>query len=792
MKKKERPFARFLYRPVQYLGKNDTRISGCKKHLEISKQIATEGTVLLKNDGILPLKQGSKICVFGRGAGQYIFGGGGSGAVFTDIKISLTDALYKAEQEGKVQLFHPLIEYAKEQAEALQRAFVPDPREKWKPNRDLNTIPIPEEIYRQAVDFGGVALFTLLRCSTESTIDGDRWEKGDFTMTEEEQTQFTQLCADFEKVVVILVTCGPVSTKEFAENDKVGALLYPLYGGSYAGLALVDILLGDSYPSGHLQDTLARTLSDYPGADTFYDSTEYVTYEEDIFVGYRWFETFCPEKVVYPFGYGLGYTTFRVDAVKAEQKKNTVSVQVEVTNTGNCKGKEVVQLYLTAPQGKLGKAKKVLTTFQKTRELLPGDSQLLKLRFDLRDFASFDDMGKIQENCFVLEQGDYFVSVGNNVRDTQTVLSFLWKEDTIVRRCSPYMAPDPERLPRRLCADGSYEKLPKIPPMEHPPRRYFPKGEAPAEKLTATEAVEQGRIDEFLLSMSDYELGSLFYGHNDNMSSSTNSIGVPRAERFRFGEDKMIPMIPTCDGPAGLRVFAALQAKITFFPVANTLSQTWDTRLAQRMGKACALEVKENNNGIWLSPALNIHRNPLCGRNFEYYSEDPLISGVFAAAVVKGTQSEHIAATIKHFCCNNKETNRKWSDSRVSQRALREIYLRGFEICVKQADPWCLMLSYNLVNGRRCTGAWELVNGILKGEWEYPGLVMTDWRAASRLEEDILGGCDVRMPYRFTFPLDSSPKPDIDPIKAVADGEIDRGIAYEVARRFLHLLSHLK
>ncbi len=784
-------FSRFHFRPVKYLGKNDTRITACKQHLALSRQVATVGTVLLKNDGVLPLKEGSRLCVFGRGAGQFLFGGGGSGDVYTNIHISLVDALREAETSGRIELFYPLIEYAEEQAELLQQAFVPDPRERWKPNRDLNTIPVPEDLYKQAVDFGGIAIFTLLRCSTESTIDGDRWEKGDFTMTAEEQTQFAQLCRDFEKVIVIPVTCGPVSVKEFAENDKVGALLYPLYGGSYAGPALVDILLGDSYPSGHLQDTLARDLSDYPGASTFYDSETEVKYEEDIFVGYRWFETFCPEKVVYPFGYGLSYTTYDVETVSATRRGSMVYVSARVTNTGSYKGKEVVQLYLTAPQGKQGKAKKVLTAFQKTRELKPGDSQLLKLRFDLKDFASFDDLGKVEESCFVLEQGEYTVSMGANVRDTSPVLSFQWDKDTIVRRCHPYMAPNPADLPKRLCADGSYEALPAVAPIDHPLRRYEPKGEAPNPPISANQAIWEGRIDEFLLQLNDYDLASLLHGHNDNVIAQTCSIGIPRAEHFRSvsADPKWVPMIPTCDGPAGLRVaHRALNISTTFFPVGNTLSQTWDTKLAQRMGKAAALEIKENNCGIWLAPALNIHRNPLCGRNFEYYSEDPLTTGLFAAAVVKGTQSQKIAATIKHFCCNNKEINRKFSDSQVSQRALREIYLRGFEICVKKADPWCLMTSYNLVNGNRCSGDWELINGILKGEWKYPGLVMTDWRTASLLEEDIKGGCDVRMPSRMRFPEGEIPELDVE--QAIQDGTIDRNVVYEVARRFMHLLSH--
>ena len=777
------------------MGKDGRKLTGCKAHLALSKKAATDGTVLLKNDGTLPLKKGSRVCLFGRCAGEFQFGGGGSGDVVTDIRISLADALRQADKDGRLQVFTPIIDDAEAQVAAILDDFKKNPTPSWNRRRSRCALPVSEELYQQAVEFGGTAVFGLLRYSSEGSVCGDRFPE-ECVLYPEEEAQLERLTKDFEKVVVVLVTSGPMMIPQLASNDKINAILYPMYGGSFAGLSIVDILLGDSYPSGHLQDTFAQSLSDYPGVDTFWESEDYVNYEEDIFVGYRWFETFCPEKVVYPFGHGLSYTSYEAKVLEAKQEKNRVCVEVEVANTGDFPGREVIQLYLSAPQGKLGKAAKVLTAFQKTKELKPGESQKLQLHFDIRDFASFDDLGKIAESCFVLEKGQYIVSMGVNVRDAEPVLSFQWAEDTIVRRCHAYLAPDPEKLPRRLCADGSYEALKPVAPYKHPVRRYKPKAEA--EELSLANALAQNKLDAFLMSLSDEQLASVLYGHPSANAASTGTIGVPPMSKKcdELGntiEVAFIPQVPTCDGPAGYRTHIESGVRATFFPAANTVSQTWDPALAEKLGKAGAMEVKENNCGIWLTPALNIHRNPICGRNFEYYSEDPLCAGLFAAATVKGIQSQKIAATIKHFCCNNKEVNRKMSDSRLSQRALREIYLRGFEICVKKATPWCLMSSYNLVNGTHACGNWELLNGILKGEWKYPGVVMTDWTTASYLQDDLAAGNDVRMPGKDTAAaLMDPPQVDFDVATAMEEGIVDRGAALEAARRIFLMMDHLE
>jgi beta-glucosidase len=788
-------FARLRYAPVAPLGKDGRCVTASPKHLAISKEAAVEGTVLLKNDGTLPLKKGEKICLFGRAAAEFIFGGGGSGNVLSDVRISLVDALRVAAKEGEIELFEPIIEAAGEALKEELKAGAALPRKEkrlWNTARPLGPLPMTEALYQDAVKFGGVALYSIVRYSTEGTNDGDRPAgPGGFELLPEEIALLKKLSRDFEKVVVVFNSCGMLATKPFLEEEKVGAMLYPLYGGSFAGEAIVDILLGKRYPSGHLQDTLAEHIDDYPSTKTYQESDDFVRYEEDIFVGYRYFETFCPEKVVFPFGFGLGYTKFDVKCKKAVLEKNTVKVEAEVKNIGNFAGKEVVQLYLGAPQGKLGKAKKVLSAFQKTKELLPGESQKLSLTFDVRAFASFDDLGKIEKSAFILEKGEYRVYFGVNVRDVETVFTFEKKEDEITRRMHEYMAP--KALPERLTASGKMEALPEVAPKKHPLRRYRPKACAPETPITLEEALDQDRVDEFLVSLSDRELSELLYGHPAINAAQTGYIGtippVRPVEGFR--EPHAIPPIPTCDGPAGFRTVNQSGKYTTYFPCGTVVAQTWNLKLCEKIGKTAAMEVKENNAGIWLAPGMNIHRSPLCGRNFEYYSEDPLTTGFFAAAMVKGVQSQKIAATIKHFCCNNKEINRKFSDSRVSQRALREIYLRPFEIAIKKANPWCIMTSYNLVNGERASSSWELITGILKDEWKYDGLVMTDWWTYSFFEDDFAGGNDVKMPHFITDTMPNAPA-HYDLAEKITDGTLDRGRAMEAARRVLRLMSRFE
>ena len=778
-------FTRYNCQPVLPMGKNGRLITGSAAHLNLVKKAATEGTVLLKNDGTLPLSKSDRVCLFGRGVGDFLFGGGGSGSMVSRDRVDLAAALLARKD---LHVFRPLVDFYREalaKEEKEKEGLSPEEVTAWIRANLRRTPALPAKLYKDAVSFGNTAVFILVRYSSESR---DRsGEAGDFSLFPEEKALLDDLCRDYEKVVVVLNVCGMVSTAEYAENEKVGAVLYSLYGGHKAGESLADLLFGDAYPSGHLQDTLARSIDDYPTTATFRESPDFVNYEEDIFVGYRYFETFCPEKAVYPFGFGLSYTTFAVKKASAVREKNSVKVAVTVTNTGVFPGREVVQLYLSAPQGKLGKAKKVLAAFAKTRELMPEEEQTLSLSFDLRSLASFDDLGKVAKSAFVLEKGEYKVEMGVNVRDTETVLAFRLPKDEVVRRCHPYMAP--VALKRRLLADGSYEKLPKEAPLPHPVKRHPLRDPAPEKVLTLANALKDGRLDAYLRQFSDDELGELLIGHPPVNVSFTGCIGMIHAR----GDKRVPAYIPTADGPAGFRARPNRGVFATHIPCANLIAQTWDLPLARRLGRMAALEVKENNVGIWLAPALNIHRSPLCGRNFEYYSEDPLISGLFAAATVKGVQGERVVATVKHYLANNKEENRRESDSRISQRALREIYLKGFEIVVKKAAPAALMTSYNLVNGVRSSANWESINGVLRGEWGYKGLVMTDWWAHSTAAEEILAGSDVKMPQQISPPEGKFVPVQEAPLgELIRRGELDRGAVLASAWRVFHMMDLLE
>ncbi len=785
-------FARFLYQPVLPLGKNRSFVTSSRSHWELAKKIAAEGTVLLKNDGALPLALGEKICLFGTGIGEFLFGGGGSGRVFTDKKITLVDGLSEAEKKGKLSLYHPLVDFYQQEIGKVLDAARKEcgTIAKYNAWRSVNMtrLPVlPETLYREAKAFGNVAVYCISRHSSEGDGFGDRSGlKGDFYLWKEEKDLLDRLCCDYEKVVVILNTCGPVCVKEFAENPNINAILYPLYSGGIAGEVLTELLLGEKYPSGHLQHTLAADLEDYPSSEGYAAFEDHEDYTEDIFVGYRYFETFAKDKVVYPYGFGLSYTEFETNVISSSFENGRVEISVSVKNIGNFPGKEVIQAYLSAPQGKLGKAAKVLSSFAKTKELLPREEAVLKLRFSIRDFASFDDLGKIKKSSFVLEKGEYSVFVGTNIRDIKKALSFDLSDDIICKKCHSYMAP--RALERRLLADGSFEALPKAAPRSHKAVGMDLKAAPPDEEMTLADALAQNKSEEFLATLTLEDMAEMIYGHPMMNASNTNGIGIsPRYERQ---DKKLMPLIPTADGPAGLRIREGRGVTPTFFPCENTVSQTWNLDLAKRMGAAVADEVKENNIGIWLAPALNIQRSPRCGRNFEYYSEDPLISGFFATACVRGVQSRSIVATVKHYCANNRETNRRIADSRVSERALREIYLKGFEIAVKKGKPWGLMTSYNPVNGVQMSANWEALNGILRGEWKYDGVVMTDWRVLSNIDEEIHAGSDVKMPELITTFYKNAPE-RCDPAEMIREGSLDRKAVISSCRRILRMMSYL-
>ncbi|MDP4153364.1 MAG: glycoside hydrolase family 3 C-terminal domain-containing protein [Bacillota bacterium] len=799
---------RVRFQPNLPLGGNGERVTASKTHRELSKNAAKEGMVLLKNNqNVLPLSKGTKVALFGKGSFDYVKGGGGSGDVTVEYILSLYDGMKSCKEH--VCVFKELSDFYRENVKSqYENSAMPG----------MTVEPaVPEELLNMARTFTDTAIISICRFSGEgwdrkSIADtknkdlllseralakksAEIFENGDFYLTNAEKAMVNEVKTRFEKVIVVMNVGGMVDTGWFAHDDSIQSVLMAWQGGMEGGLAIAELLCGLDNPSGKLSDTLANRLEDYPSTSNFHKSEDYVDYADDIYVGYRYFETIpeAADKVNYPFGFGLSYTNFKWAAVSAAEQNGIIKVQVKVTNTGCFDGKEVIQIYVGAPQGLLGKPAKSLVAFQKTRLLKTGETQLLNLEFSVDKMASYDDLGKVQKSAYVLEAGNYVFYVGTSVRDVEQ-LDFVYavSQNRIVEQLSEKIAPT--SLKERMLADGSFEALP-LKEANDPDACGLEKltMEMTASVAPAVRAIERHKkaefkdgihtlsevaegkltVDEFLAQMTDEEVAHLLGGQPNT--------GV--ANTFGYGNmpEYGIPNVMTADGPAGLRISRQCGVNTTAWPCATLLACTWNKDIAYAVGEAGAKEVKENNIAVWLTPGVNIHRSPLCGRNFEYYSEDPFLAGNMAVAMVNGIQSQHIAATVKHFALNNKETNRKNSDSRVSERAAREIYLKAFEIVAKEAKPWCVMSSYNIINGHRASENRELLEDILRGEWGWKGMVTTDWWTRGEHYKETKAGNDVKMASGYPERL----------LEAKALGLISREEMDICAKRILELILKL-
>lgn len=771
-------WTRVLYQPGIPLGENGERITACKKHIELSKEAAKEGMVLLKNEkNILPLAKGSRVALFGKASFDYVRGGGGSG----EVTVSYARNLYEGFGllKDRVSIFEELSEFYRDNVKAqYQAGRVPG----------MTIEPeLPAELLKKARAYTDTAIISICRFSGEgwdrkSIVDTENknlfiseeemakcsaeiFEDGDFCLTHAEQTMVNAVKTHFEKVIVVMNVGGMMDSSWFYDDNRIQSVLMAWQGGIEGGLAAAELLMGEGNPSGKLADTFAKKLEDYPSTVNFHESERFVDYTEDIYVGYRYFETIpdAADRVNYPFGFGLSYTEFDLDPGAAYEENGRIYVPIMVTNIGKMAGKEVVQAYFGAPQGKLGKPAKQLAAFRKTRLLQTGESQSMILSWDIDSMASYDDTGKIKKSAWILEKGSYCFYVGVSVRDAlELPYHFEVHGDTVVKQLSSKCAPT--SLKQRLLADGSYEELPVTAPVETDANELVPltvaetDGFAPAARagrryhLWLDPSAQQRHflwevadgsitLDEFMGQLSDEDLANLLGGQPNT--------GV--ANTFGWGNlpEYGVPNIMTADGPAGLRIAPECGVCTTAWPCATQLACSWNEELIEQVGEAGGAEVRENNIAVWLTPAVNIHRSPLCGRNFEYYSEDPFLTGKLAAAMVRGIQSNHIGAAVKHFALNNKETNRKNSDSRASERAVREIYLKAFEIIIKEAEPWAVMSSYNIINGYRASENRELLEDILRGEWGFEGAVTTDWWTNGEHYKEVKAGNDIKMATGF-------------------------------------------
>lgn len=780
-------YARFKYLPCLPLGGDGRPVTGSVEHIALSRKAAGEGMVLLKNgNAALPLAAGTAVAIFGQASVQYIKGGGGSGDVHCAYVRSVYDGFEQKEAEGKLRVFAPLRDfyrsYVDSENKRIKEVYDGDGYKEVLAIRDeveyelalaafirenrIREADLPDELFCAARAFADTAIVTVGRFSEEG-LDREA-VKGDFYLTDAETRLIERVKAGFERCIIVLDVGGVIDTEWFVRDDGIDAVLLAWQGGMEGGGAIADIICGDVCPSGKLTDTFARTIDDYPYASHFNDSVEHIDYTEDIFVGYRYFESFpgANEKVNYPFGFGLSYTSFKLDDPSAREENGVITFTVRVTNTGDMAGKEVVQVYSSSPQGKLGKPAKELRAFAKTKLLSPGESEALEMRCKTGELASFDDLGKIQKSAWVLEKGLYDFYIGTSVRDVVKLgYVFEVKEDTVVRQSSSLCAP--VALKERLTADGSLEPLP-----QGEARRRFGENkpiaaQKPAETARFDRVGADCDLESFIAQFTDEELCGFMGGYAGGGVSNTGCF----AGLGRLG----VPGMPTADGPAGVRTVKNCGVLTTAWPCSTLLACTWNVGLMEEIGRAGGMEIKENNLAVWLAPAINIHRNPYCGRNFEYLSEDPLVAGKMAAAEIRGIQSNRVACSLKHFACNNKEINRFDSDSRVSERAMREVYLKAFEICVREADPWTVMTSYNRVNGIHTSENYELITGILRGEWGFDGMVTTDWGIKNDPVSEVKAGNDMKM--HIGFP---------DELKAALEtGELTRADLEACAARIL-------
>ena len=692
---------------------------------ELLREAGAEGTVLLRNDNVLPLKKDDVLSVFGRIQYDYMYVGYGSGGdVIKPYTVNLIEGLENSE-----------INYNKELASVYESWCKKNPPDHgfwghWP--HYYEEMPIETDDIKKTAEKSTVAAVVIGRSAGE---DRENYlTEGSYFLTEAEKSLIKRVSEAFEKTVIILNTGSIMDMsweKELLKNKS--AIMYVWQSGMESGNSVADVLSGEKEPSGRLTDTIAESYNDYPCSKDFGEK-EYNNYTEDIFVGYRYFETFAKNKVLYPFGFGLGYSQFKREFINASLENGTVSITVKATNISDYCGKDVLQIYASQPQGELGKPAKVLCGFGKTNALKNGESQEFTINIPLYAIASYDDSGKSgHKSCYVLENGEYSFYLGGNVRDCEKVWSFTLPETKVVEELKEASAPQHsfERMIAKEENGSVTYDFENVPTATEDLRKVIlknlPKDCGYTGNMGITLAdVKNGKntLDEFVAQLSPDELEAISRGDYtmDSALGAKGNAGVMGGVLPSLRKKGVEPLTTT-DGPSGIRIGACC----SLLPIGASIASMWNTDLTQKVYEKIGEEMTVKGSDILLAPGMNIHRSPLCGRNFEYFSEDPFITGKTAAAVVKGVQKAGVSACPKHFACNNQETNRTKTDSRLSERALREIYLKGFEICVKEAQPKTLMTSYNKINGVWGHYNYNLCTNILRKEWGFNGLVMTDW-----------------------------------------------------------------
>jgi len=740
------------------------------ENLQIAYTAACESIVLLENDGTLPLAN-KTVALYGNGAKRTVKGGTGSGEVNERHSVSILEGL---ENAGFTVTTKAWIEEYDNLYTAKEKEFNDNKLKRFFKN--------PSKAMELLADFGGCAA----RCVDEKDYQSSntdtciyvvarqagegvdrRAEKGDLYLTDEEYADIAFCAHKYDKFVLLINAGGQIDMKFMQEISGINAVMYICQLGTAGGTAVADVLQGKVTPSGKLTDTWAKTYSDLP----YHNQFSYLNgnlceeyYKEDIYVGYRYFDSFNVQPA-YEFGYGKSYSDFEIKTADVKLDGTKVTVKADVKNVGEkFRGKEVVQVYISAPQGKLNKEYQSLAAFEKTKLLDCGDVQQITASFDIKNFASYDE----ETAQYILEKGEYIIRVGNSSRNTKAVAVISLEKTAVVSQHTNIceIKEEFELLSEaNLYNEKNDENIIKL-------ALNVPNIVKTEYDYGVNQAVADIRITEFMSQLSLEDMAEIVVGTGmfggEKRFDMPGSVGNTTSKFW----DKGLANVTLCDGPAGIRIAQRAALKndgstklidmplsafkimpkwiqkliladsekstvlyqyTTAFPVATAIAQTFNTELAYQVGTAVYREMKEYGCTFWLAPALNIHRNPLCGRNFEYYSEDPFLSGAMAAAVTKGVQQEEgYYVTLKHFAANNQEDNRKGVSSNVSERALREIYLRGFEYAVKEGKAKGIMTAYNKINGVYAPNSHDLCTKVLRSEWGFDGVVMTDWFSTSK------------------------------------------------------------
>ena len=754
------------------------KIFDTEQFAKVAREAVAEGVVLLKNENkVLPLAKGSKIALFGRSQFNYYKSGTGSGGmVNTSYVIGLYEAIIKDEYfQLNKELRATYENWIKDNPFDAGAGWAAEP---WFQKE----MPITKELADSTSKESDVAVVLIGRTAGEDQDNSNA--KGSYLLTDDEEQMLENVTKAFDKTIVLL-NVGNIIDMKWVEKYNPAAVAYIWQGGQEGGNGVIDVLKGVVSPSGKLTDTIAYDIEDYPSTKNFGSNKRNIQ-QEDIYVGYRYFETFAKDRVLYPFGFGLSYTYFDIISNGFDVEAGNVTVSVTVTNIGDYKGKQVVQAYVAKPQGKLGKPVVELVGFAKTKELKADESETLDIVFTNYQMASYDDSGVTGfKSAYVLEEGTYIFYVGDSVRNLTRVGTYNVGKTKVVEQLSEALAPtiDFTRIKPESNDDGfaiSYEDVPNATVNWQEAR--LANLQTPLAKSNTTYKLvdvldEKCTLDEFVAQLSDEELCAIVRG--EGMSSPKVTPGCGGA----FGgvtESLVQKGIPTCcctDGPSGIRMDSGKKAFA--MPNGTLLACMWNLDLTEKLYNYEGLELRKNKIDILLGPGMNLHRNPLNGRNFEYFSEDPLVTGKNAAAQLKGMHKYGVTGTIKHFAMNTQEAYRHSVEHVASERAIREIYLKGFEIAVKEAGASAVMTTYGSINGYYTSSSYDLVTKILREEWGFEGIVMTDWwakggKAASGDSSDMASIVRAQNDlYMVTqSAIDNTNKDNLE--KALADGTLNR------------------